>query len=132
MVKPGTPASSVHLPWFVAGPGQTDVLLIIMGVFLVVFTLLIGVLLLRLHHLPEHIAGKEQKVQYQFVAVLCLLAMFTHQNILWVAALLLALVDLPDFTGLFNRIARSVARIGWRKRPKPPRRTPGQLTRGHL
>src|SRR6516165_5450797 len=76
MVEPGSPASSVHLPWFIAGPGQTDVLLVIMGVFLVVFTFLIGVLMLRLHHLPEHIAGKEQKIQYQFVAVLSLLAMF--------------------------------------------------------
>ena len=130
MVTPGPPASSVHLPWFVAGPGQTDVLLIIMGVFLVVFTLLIGVLLLRLHHLPEHIAGKEQKVQYQFVAVLSLLAMFTHQNILWVTALLLALVDLPDFTGLFNRIAQSVARIGWRKQSKIP--SGPTARRGHI
>ena len=112
MVEPGSPASSVHLPWFIAGPGQTDVLLVIMGVVLVVFTFLIGVLILRLHHLPEHIARKEQKVQYQFVAVLSLLAMFTHENILWIAALLLALVDLPDFTGLFNRLAQSVARIG--------------------
>ena len=66
MVEPGSPASSVHLPWFIARPGQTDVLLIIMGVFLVVFIFLIGVLMLRLHHLPEHIAGKEQKIQYQF------------------------------------------------------------------
>ena len=32
MVEPGSPASSVHLPWFIAGPGQTDVLLVIMGV----------------------------------------------------------------------------------------------------
>jgi hypothetical protein len=37
--------------------------------------------------------------------------MFTHENVLWIAALLLALVDLPDFTGLFDRIAQAVARI---------------------
>ena len=132
MVESGSPASSVHLPWFIAGPGQTDVLLVIMGVFLVVFTFLIGVLMLRLHHLPEHIAGKEQKIQYQFVAVLSLLAMFTHENVLWIAALLLAMVDLPDFIGLLDRIAQSVARIAWRKRPKPSGRPTGQPTRGHL
>ena len=59
MVEPGSPASSVHLPWFIAGPGQTDVLLVIMGVFLVVFTLLIGVLILRLHraHRRERTEG---------------------------------------------------------------------------
>ena len=130
MVEPGSPASSVDLPWFIARPGQTDVLLVIMGVFLVVFIFLIGVLMLRLHHLPEHIAGKEQKIQYQFVAVLSLLAMLTHENVLWIAALLLALVDLPDFTGPFDRIGQSIARIAWRKPPKTPSGPAGQ--RGHL
>jgi len=43
--------------------------------------------------------------------------MFTHENILWVAGLLLAMVDLPDFTGSFSRAAQSVERIAWRKRP---------------
>jgi hypothetical protein len=131
MIDSHASASPAHLPWFVAAPGQTDVLLIIMGVFLVVFTLLIGVLMLRLHHLPEHIAGKEQKVQFQIVAVLSLLAMFTHENILWIAALLLAIVDLPDFTGVFNRIAQSVGRIAWKKRSKPSSSPAKQFTRGH-
>jgi len=58
--------------------------------------------------------------------------MFTHENILWIAALLLAMIDLPDFTGLFDRIAQSVARIAWRKRPKPPSSPTRQFTRGHL
>ena len=70
--------SHTHLPWFVAGPGQTDVLLVITGVFLILFILMIGVLMLRLHHLPEHIAQKQQKIQYQLVATLGLLGMLTH------------------------------------------------------
>lgn len=100
-----------RLPWFVAGPGQTDALMVIMGIFLIAFVLLFGVLFLRLHHLPEHIAQKQQKVQYEIVAVLGLLAMFTHENILWVAGLLLAMIDLPNFTELFTRIAQSVEQI---------------------
>ena len=52
------------MPWFVAGPGQTDALLILMAVFLVLIVFMFGVLMLRLHHLPEHFAQKEQKVQY--------------------------------------------------------------------
>jgi hypothetical protein len=36
--------------------GQTDVLLVAMGAFLLLFTFIFGVLFLRLHHLPEHIA----------------------------------------------------------------------------
>jgi hypothetical protein len=115
MIEVRQPVSPAHLPWFVPVPGQTDILMIVMGIFLVLFTMMVGVL--RLHHLPEHIAQKEQKIQYQIVAILCLLAMFTYQNILWVAALLLAMIDLPDFTGLFARIAQSVERIAWRKRP---------------
>lgn len=107
------PASSpsAHVPWFVAGPGETDVLLILMAVFLVLFIFMFGVLMLRLHHLPEHIAHKEQKVQYQLVATLGLLAMFTHENLFWIAGLLLAMIDLPDFSGLLGRIASSVRRI---------------------
>ena len=53
-----------HLPWFVAGAGQSDLLLIPMAIFLVLIIFLFGVLMLRLHHLPEHIAQKEKKVQY--------------------------------------------------------------------
>lgn len=115
MVHVETPISYPHVPWFVAGSGQIDVLLILMGAFLVLIILLFGVLMLRLHHLPEHIAHREQKVQYQLVATLGLLAMFTHENLFWIAGLLLAMVDLPDFSGLLGRIASSVERISWRR-----------------
>ena len=53
------------------------------------FILAFGVLFLRLHHLPDHIASKSQKVQYEVVAVLALLAMITHVNAFWIVALLL-------------------------------------------
>ncbi|UFW46520.1 MULTISPECIES: hypothetical protein [Bradyrhizobium] len=59
------------------------------------FVFMLGVLMLRLHHLPEHIAQKGQKIQYQLVATLGLLAMFTHYNLLWIAGLLLAMIDFP-------------------------------------
>jgi hypothetical protein len=108
-------ASTVDLPlWLATGPGETDVLLIAMGAFLVLFVFIFGVLMLRLHHLPEHIASTEQKVQYQLVATLGLLGMFTHVNLFWIAGLLLALIDLPDFTGSLNRIASSVRQIASR------------------
>jgi hypothetical protein len=120
MIAPHSSTHHVHLPWFVAGPGQTDVLLIAMGVFLVLFVFMLGVLYLRLHHLPEHIAHKGQKLQYQVVATLGLLAMFTHEHLFWIAGLLLAMLDLPDFTGLLGSIARSVKRISlktpWKRR----------------
>ena len=116
MVEPHPVASSVNLPWFITEPGQTDVLLVVVGVVLLLFTLIFGVLFLRLHHLPEHIAQKHQKMQYEIVAILGLLAMFTHIQIFWIAGLLLAMIDLPDFTGLLDRIAKPVARIAGRSR----------------
>jgi len=106
-----------HLPWFITKPGETDVLLVVTAVALLVMAIAFGVLFLRLHHLPEHIASKSQKVQYEVVAVLGLLAMFTHQNIFWVIALLLAFIDIPDFGPMFERIAHAVERIAhWRGR----------------
>lgn len=110
-----------HLPWFVAGAGQTDLLLIPMAIFLVLIIFLFGVLMLRLHHLPEHIAHTGQKVQYQFVATLGLLAMFTHYNIFWIIGMLIAMIDFPDFTGVLGRIADSVKRISIRKGPEARR-----------
>jgi hypothetical protein len=50
-------------------------------------------------------------LQFEIVAVLGLLALFTHMHIFWVAGLLLALIDFPDFGGWLGRIAGSVERI---------------------
>ena len=111
MINATSTASDVHIPWFIAGPGQPDVLMFLMAAFLVLTVFMFGILMLRLHHLPEHIAHKEQKVQYQVVATLGLLAMFTHENLFWIAGLLLAMIDLPDLSGLLNRIANSTKRI---------------------
>lgn len=83
--------------------------MIVMGVILLLFVLMVGVLYFRLHALPERFAHK--KVQFEIVCVLALLAMFTHMHIFWIAGLLLALIDFPDFTGLLKRIAGSTEKI---------------------
>src|SRR6516164_6409110 len=103
------PAASGHLPSFITAPGETDVLMVVMGIILVLFAFMIGVLYFRLHALPERFA--HNKVQFQIVCVLALLAMFTHMHIFWIAGLLLALIDFPDFGGLFRRIAGSTEKI---------------------
>jgi hypothetical protein len=81
------------------------------GVFLVMSVLAFGLIFLRLHTLPERIAHKGDKLQFEIVAVLGLLALFTHIHLFWVAGLLLALIDLPDIMGVFRRIADSLDRI---------------------
>jgi hypothetical protein len=105
------PAAPHHLPAFITAPGETDVFMVGTAVFLIVAVLGVGILFLRLHSLPERLAHKGHKLQFEIVAVLCLLALFTHVHLFWVIALLLALIDIPDFGGALGRIAGSLERI---------------------
>jgi hypothetical protein len=89
--------------------------MVVMAVVLVVIVVAFGVLFLRLHTLPERIAHKSHKFQFEIVAVLGLLALFTHMHIFWVAGLLLALIDFPDLGGWLARIAGSVEKIAENK-----------------
>src|SRR3954453_2668652 len=91
------PAAPHHLPAFMTAPGETDWLMVGTGVFLIIVVLMVGNLFLRLHTLPERLAHKSQKLQFEIVAVLGLLALFTHVHAFWVAGLLLPLCALPDF-----------------------------------
>ena len=104
-------AAPHHLPPFITAPGETDVLMVVMAVFLVIAVLAVGILFLRLHTLPERMAHKSKKLQFEIVAVLGLLALFTHMHLFWVAGLLLALIDLPDFGGPLGRMAGSLEKI---------------------
>jgi hypothetical protein len=105
------PTATHHLPAFITAPGETDVLMVGMAVFLLLGVLAVGILFLRLHTLPERIAHRGHKLQFEIVAVLGLLALFTHMHIFWVAGLLLALIDIPDFSGSLGRIAGSVEKM---------------------
>jgi hypothetical protein len=105
------PLAPHHLPPFITAPGETDIFMVVMAVFLFLAVLGVGLLFLRLHTLPERMAHKSQKLQFEIVAVLGLLALFTHQHIFWVAGLLLAVIDLPDFGTPLRRIAGSVESI---------------------
>jgi hypothetical protein len=105
------PMTPHHLPFYVAKPGETDVLMIVMGIFLILAILGVGNVYLRLHSLPERMAHKGQKLQFEIVAVLGLISLFTHIHIFWIAGLLLALIDLPDFSTPLTRIAGSVEKI---------------------
>ena len=111
------PLASQHLPAFVTPPDQTDYLLIAAGTVILTSVLLFGLLYLRLHHLPDHIAQRSKKIQFEIVAVLGLLAMFTHINAFWIAALLLALIDIPDFSTPLRRIAGALETIFVRRQP---------------
>jgi hypothetical protein len=105
------PAAPHHLPFFIPGADGSDTLMVVMGIFLIATVLWVGTLYWKLHSLPERMAHKSQKLQFEFVAVLGLISLFTHMHIFWVAGLLLALIDLPDFGTPMRSIAGSVERI---------------------
>jgi hypothetical protein len=111
MTMSAHPTAPHHLPAFITAPGETDVLMVGVAVFLVVAVLMIGILFLRIHSLPERMAHKGHKLQFEIVAVLGLLALFTHIHLFWVAGLLLALIDIPDFSGSFTRMAGALEEI---------------------
>ena len=56
-------------------------------------------------------AHKRATTQSQLIMVLALLALFTHNNIFWVAALILALLKLPDFLTPINSISESLKKL---------------------
>jgi hypothetical protein len=105
------PIGPHHLPGFIIGPGETDYLMIGVGIFLILAVVGVGNLYLHLHSLPERMAHKSKKLQFEIVAVLCLLSLFTHNHLYWVIGLFLALVDLPDFITPLRRIAGSVDKL---------------------
>lgn len=121
------PSAPHHLPPFITAPGDTDILMVIVGIILLASILFVGNIYLQIHSLPERMAHKSQKLQFEIVAVLCLLALFTHNHLFWVIALLLALVDLPDFSTPLRSIAGSVQKMAGIP-PDPDPSEPTEMT----
>jgi hypothetical protein len=105
------PIATTHLPMFVAGPGETDVFLIIVVCILLLVVLLAGVFYFTLHSLPEKMAHGADRGKMQFVGILSLVAMFTHNNYFWIAALLIAAVRLPDLLTPIKSLSESVKEL---------------------
>jgi hypothetical protein len=100
------PAASHHMPWFISGPHEGDPLYVITTVCVIGAVVGLGVLFFTLHSLPERLGHK--KVQFEVVAVLGLLSLFTHIHAFWIAGLLLALIELPDVVSPWKRMAASL------------------------
>jgi hypothetical protein len=119
------PVATEHLPFFVTPPGQTDVLYNITLIFVIAMVVLTGVIFLTIHSLPERMAHKTKKIQLDIVALLCLLALLTNEHVLWLAALLLAYVDFPDFITPITRIAKATEAIAGKEAEEIPSTEPG-------
>ncbi|KIC37006.1 hypothetical protein [Leisingera sp. ANG-M7] len=106
------PMAAGHIPSYVTAADGSDFLFTFMAVFTIVLILLIGVAYFTLHALPEKMAHKSNHPQFQLVGILALLALFTHNNIFWVAAILMAGFQIPDLAAPLRAIADAVRGLG--------------------
>ena len=97
-------AAIAHAPFFVTAPGDTDALFVGVVWFVILAVFLIGAFYLNIHALPERLAHHANHTQIQLIGVLTLLALFTHNNVFWVAALVLAVIRFPDFISPINAL----------------------------
>ena len=105
------PLAPHSLPPFVGAADGSDPLFSAI-IFIVILAVLgVGVFYLKLHAIPEQLPHKHGNTQSQLIMVLALLALFTHNNIFWVAALILALLKLPDFLTPINSISDSLKKL---------------------
>jgi hypothetical protein len=105
------PLAPNTLPPFVGGADGSDPLFSAIIFIVVIAVLGLGVFYLKLHAIPEQLAHKHSNTQSQLIMVLALLALFTHNNLFWVAALILALLKLPDFLTPINSISESLKKL---------------------
>jgi hypothetical protein len=75
-------------------------------------------------------AHKGHKLQFEIVAVLGLIALFTHMHIFWIIGLILAFIDIPDFGTPLRRIAGGVEKIAGVE-PTEPETAHGAATEPH-
>ena len=97
-----------NLPFYITGPAESDILLIVVAVALVGVVVGFGALYFTIQAIPDRIAKGSSKAQMQVVGLLGLISLFTMNNLYWIAAILLAAVRIPDFVTPLADIARSL------------------------
>ncbi|MEX0366452.1 MAG: hypothetical protein AB3N22_10315 [Ruegeria sp.] len=105
------PMATGHIPAYVTAADGSDYLFNFMVIFTVVLIVLLGVGYFTLHALPERMAHKSNHSQFQFVGILALLALFTHNNIFWVIAILVAGFRIPDYLSPIRSMATSLSAL---------------------
>lgn len=93
------------LPGFLAAADGSDPLFTGVVIGVIVLALILGAVFFRVHNLPDHIAEGDNATQARLVAVMVLIALLSGNEVFWVAALILALVKIPDLTTPLNAIA---------------------------
>ena len=106
-----------YMPWFITAPGQPDPLYQITTVVVIASIVGLGLLFFTLHSLPERMGHK--KLQFEIVAVLGLISLFTHEHIFWILGLILALVDYRILQLPMKRMSQALEKIAGIKPPEP-------------
>lgn len=112
------PMATGHIPSYVTQADGSDFLFTFMVVFTVIVIILIGVGYFTLHSIPEKIAHESNHPQFQLVGILALLALFTHNGLFWIAAILVAGFQFPDFAAPLRGIADAIRSLGPQRAPE--------------
>ena len=103
-----------HLSFWITAPGETDLLFILVAIFLVLVLIAFGAFYFTVQSIPDRMVEGTGKAQMQVVGLLGLLSLFTGNNALWIAGLLLAAIRIPDFVTPLRSIARSLKKVAGR------------------
>ena len=120
MNEPTNNVIQAHLPFFITGPGETDLLFVAVNILLVLVVIGFGAFYFTIQAIPDRLAEGTSKTQMQIVGILGLVSLITLNNTLWVAALLLAAIRIPDFVTPFKSMSRSLKKISLEQKPQDP------------
>jgi len=109
------PLAPDHIPSYVVQADGSDYLFTFMVVFTIGMILIVGVAYFALHSVPEKMAHKSNHPQFQLVGILALLALFTHNGLFWVAAILIAGFQIPDLAAPLRTIADAIRSLAPRQ-----------------
>lgn len=119
------PMAPHYIPGWMPDPATGDPFMTFMAIFVVGLFVGLGILYLRLHALPEQMAHGVGAAQMQIVSILALLALFTHNNLFWILALLLAGINLPDLLSPLQRMAGALEKLSDQNNTDAPSTTSG-------
>ncbi len=122
------PMATGHIPHYVVQADGSDYLFNFMIIFTVGVILLIGVAYFTLHAVPEKLAHESNHPQFQLVGILALLALFTHNGMFWIAAILVAGFQIPDLGQPLRAIADAIRSLA--PQPQPPKQQGGESPAG--
>ena len=96
------------LPFYITGPGETDILFIAVAVALVGIVVGFGALYFTIQAIPDRMVKGAGKAQMQVVGLLGLISLFTMNNLYWIAAILLAAIRIPDLLTPLTEIGQAL------------------------